>query len=588
MKSKVDVKKIVSSMFSTINHYPVSVLYSSLLLVTVWTRIELSWGGSFEYDIFLSTVQLSLFIVLSVSLPLSKRIQTLSKKYTIVISFIVTIMLTLFISNYGIYKGGSEDVISDLTMARVSVILIVSVLLFIYLNREKPFTKGFSESFYFFNRTVLISFFYFIVIALGTTAVAAALEALVFNNLSEKVYMYLISTSVFISFLMFLNSYKVVFNNSISYYSSSHSRGSKILIVKVLVPIHVAYSLVLVLWIIRIMLTGVWPSFIEQTSITTVFICCSLWLYIILGNYSHRFINRYSYIICYMSIFVLLVQLLEILRQVSNLGIMITEYYFILLWVVAITSFTSLIRKHNDYKPTVISWCIIALISVSPYLGYQTLPPIYQDIKLRQTLEENGMLNGDTLILSKDEVSISDQEYIYKAVNFLIRQQEYSLPSYLDKEMAKDEVFKVTFGFTTHHHKNIDIDYFTVALNNKLIDISGYDYILIGNQIYVDKEIEDGNNQVKVQIEHNEQSFPRVKITFQDEILVINDYKEFKSELEKNYTGEAKVNFDVLTYSLENSSLSVKVIFDRISFEKNDGEVSAEYGHIAFILIDIR
>lgn len=588
MKRRIDIKKIIGGMFSTIDYYPVSVIFSFLLLVTVWVRIELSWESNYQYDVILSALQLSLLVILLVSFPLSRRFRLQNKGYVIVFPAIITSILYFLIINYGVYEGGSKDVISNLTTARTGVIAFVSLLSFIYLTHKEGIFSSFSEAFFFFNRTVLLSFFYFIVIALGSTAVAAALEALVFNNLTEKIYMYLVSTSAWSSFLMFLSNYKIVKNTGVFNQSLSQSRISTILFVKVLIPIHIAYSLVLVLWILRILLTGVWPSFIEQSSIATIFIGCSLWLHIILGNYKQDFISRYRRFICYMNLFVLIVQLIAIFKQVSIEGVMTIEYNFILLWIVATISFASLLRRYIDYKLTIYSLCLIAVISVAPYIGHQTLPPMYQDMKLRHTLEENGMLVDNVVMPSDLVVGKEEQDYIYKAVTYLIRQQEYALPSYLNMEMSKHEVFKEKFGFTYRQYENLDVDFFTVSLDEKLINISEYDYILTGDQIYAGNEITDENRHIRVQLEYNEQSFPTIKITHLDEVTVVDDYVEFKSRLEMSYTSESRVHYDELSYVKENDSVSIRIIFSRVSFKKNNREVSVEYGDIAFILINPR
>lgn len=89
------------------------------------------------------------------------------------------------------YEVSRYLVVSNLSAARVSAALLISLLVFIIFAGYPKDQSDFSRSFFMTHKVFFIALIYGAVIMGGTSGVAGAIQALIYQQMSSKVYMYL-------------------------------------------------------------------------------------------------------------------------------------------------------------------------------------------------------------------------------------------------------------------------------------------------------------------------------------------------------------------------------------------------------------
>ena len=106
--------------------------------------------------------------------------------------------------------------------------------------------------------------------------------------------------------------------------------------------------------------------------------------------------------------------------QLSRWGLKVTEYSFIMIWIIAVVSALLLLIFRAKSHPAIAGlFCAVAVFSVLPMVGYHALPVTSQVNRLESLLLSQGILIGDTLIPAATVPELSVRESITDAVNFL-------------------------------------------------------------------------------------------------------------------------------------------------------------------------
>src|SRR5699024_6527340 len=88
--------------------------------------------------------------------------------------------------------------------------------------------------------------------------------------------------------------------------------------------------------------------------------------------------------------------------QLNTSGLKLTEYWFILIWILtAISSIALIFFKARSYVLIVAITCILAVFSVLPFVGYHALPVNAQLNRLEGLLESEDMLRNNTIVAAE-------------------------------------------------------------------------------------------------------------------------------------------------------------------------------------------
>jgi hypothetical protein len=92
---------------------------------------------------------------------------------------------------------------SEMAIARMGVAVFISLMAFIWLAGYPKEKSDFSRAFFMTHKAFFIALLYGLVLMGGTSGVAGAFQALLYRDMSSKVYMYLATLSGFTAFCVF-------------------------------------------------------------------------------------------------------------------------------------------------------------------------------------------------------------------------------------------------------------------------------------------------------------------------------------------------------------------------------------------------
>lgn len=370
----------------------------------------------------------------------------------------------------------------------IGAIAVIALLLVISRSSEKT---DFNKRFFMLHKAFFIALLYMLVVMGGLNFTAAAVETLLYSDMSSDVYQYLTTWSAFLGFAFFLGNLPDLKRTAPFddvHNSQKQPRFIEVLFTFVMIPIVLALSFVLLLWALRMLITRSWPDFAQLASIFSGYIILGTWLTIMVADSAHGLAKFFRRIYPILAIIFLAVEAVAISRQIERFGIRGGEYAAVVILLFGISSAVYFLIKPVKLNH-LSAWtaAILILISLLPLTGYSDVSLNSQLGRISEVLERNGMLQGDT-IKPADKNNLpakEDQVLITEAVSYLTSLDRYGeLPAWFPQEERIYQDFTKTFGFEQrwdYQDEGINKPGSSAAwvrAENAAIDISGYDLML--------------------------------------------------------------------------------------------------------------
>ena len=367
-------------------------------------------------------------------------------------------------------------------------IAIIALLLAISRSSEKT---DFNKRFFMLHKAFFIALLYMLVIMGGLNFTAAAVETLLYSDMSSDVYQYLTTWSAFLGFAFFLGNLPDLKRSApfdAVHISQKQPRFIEVLFTFVMIPIVLALSFVLLLWALRMLISRSWPDFAQLASIFSGYIILGTWLTIMVADSAHGLAKFFRRAYPVLAIIFLAVESVAIFRQIDRFGIRGGEYAAAVVLIFGISSAVYfLIKPISLNRLSAWTAAVLILISVLPLTGFSDVTLNSQLSRLNNVLERYGMLQGDT-IKPADKNNIpakEDQVLITEAVSYLTSLDRYEdMPTWFPQEERIYQDFTKIFGFEQRWDYQDGDSYKPgntaswVRADNTAIDISGYDLVL--------------------------------------------------------------------------------------------------------------
>ncbi|MCK8060094.1 MULTISPECIES: DUF4153 domain-containing protein [unclassified Fusibacter] len=586
------VTQIFKNAFNALKTFPASILFAVAFSLVTMIRIQLDWPEQESYNFLFNCLHwtFAFAAVLSLATVTAAQSRHTTKK-TLVAANALTVVtaMIVFLSLY--FLGGTDteqinlrfDVLSRLAIARISIMTFVSLLAFILLAATPKEQSDFSQSLFMTQKSLFIAMIYGGVIASGTSAVAAAIENLLYSDMSEKVYMYLATLSGLLAYTIFVGYFPDFRKNVVDSRHESVQRQPQfieILFQYIMIPIVLALTAVLLLWTARTLITGSWPVFIQLSSIATSYAIGGIWLHIMVTHHKSKIAAFYRRVFPMTALVILAFEAWALLVQLSKFGLKTTEYYFTLIWIVSAAAAVLLILyKAKTHAMIVILVCCASIISVLPLAGYHSLPVFSQVNRLENLLVAEGILKDDQLSPASDDIDLSVRESITDSVVYLAHTQTAKLPEWFDRKLGEDVFFKNKLGFEQTWPKELDYDgregYLGLYVESSpdVIDISGYEWAsMLQNQYLRGKaiaslETEKGTYEIYWTTDRSD-GVPSLKITLDDTLILEQDMNAFIDKLIETYPLGQRTpkyaNPEAMSYLIENETLKILVVFTSV------------------------
>ena len=329
--------------------------------------------------------------------------------------------------------------------------MLVSGFAFVIMAAQPKEQSDFSRSLFMTQKAFFIALIYGGVIMAGTSAVAGAFEALIYNDMSSKVYQYIATIVFFLAFTIFVGYFPDFRKGAVDEkreIAQKQPRFVEILFEYIMVPIMLALTAVLLVWAGRSIITGEETSFIQLSSIATSFAVVGIWLHVMVTSRESGLAKFYLRFYPVAALLILAFEAWALAEQVSRYGLKVTSYSFALLWIIAVAAAVLLLAmKAKSHTIIALITCALAVFSVLPVLGYQALPVASQVSRLEKLLVSQGMLQDDKLIPAASEPDKAVRENITDAVNYLATSRDAKLPAWFDTSLVNSDTFREKLGF---------------------------------------------------------------------------------------------------------------------------------------------
>ena len=341
--------------------------------------------------------------------------------------------------------------LTNLAQARMAIVVGVVFIAFILFAAKPWIDRYVARTIFMTEKSVIISGIYGLVLLAGTAAVAGAIKGLLYPAMSFKVYQHLSSMIGFIAFMLFLGylpDFSKGKEDQIRREREEQPGFIQLLFSYIIVPITLSLTVVLLLWTIRIIFQGVGENFLRLSGIATTYTVVGIWLHIMVQEADNALAKFYTKVYPMATLIILAFEGWAIFNQLRNYGMQTTEYYFVIVWIVAIIAMILLVMKMQKSYAIVLAMTMFSMIfTVLPIVGYQSLPVILQTNRLEKLLTQADMFDGEKIIPSSSELARIEREKITVAATFLSRQDQEKVPKWLKIGAYDDQSFKEVMGF---------------------------------------------------------------------------------------------------------------------------------------------
>jgi len=354
-----------------------------------------------------------------------------------------------------------------------------------------------------------------------------------------------------------------------------------------------ALTCVLVLWASKTIMEGMKAPFVRLSGIATSYAIGGIWLHIMVTHNNTGLAKFYKKVYPVAVLFILAFEAWALVIQLQKYGLKTTEYFFALVWIVALSSATLLlIRKEKAHHPIIILTCTMAVVSVLPFIGYHALPVAAQVNRLENLLLSQEMLVDNKIVPATTEPEQTVREYITDAVDYLANSESEKLPSWFDKSLRNGETFKTTLGFKqtypiTEGYESVNYTSTLLYLPHQAIDVSGYRWA-VSMQDYYGK----GNESVTLKGDRGKYEIywmvnppygiPSLKVLLDDKVIIEQDMNDYLDKISKKFLPgneqPMEAPLDDMSLKLETSEISIMLIFSNVEISVDPQSDTISYG----------
>ncbi len=572
--------------------FPASILSALGFAIVTMIRIQLDWPKQEPYNFLFNCLHWSfalgaIFSLATITIAQSRFNKKRDFWIANLISFLAVAVTFLILYQFG---GTNTDLalsrfamVSSLAAIRVSVIILVSFLLFIIMAGYPKEQSDFSRSFFMTHKAFFIALIYGAVIMGGASGVAGAVQALLYHDMSSKVYMYIGTLTGFLAFSIFVGyfpDFRKGETDDHRVIAQKQPRFVEVLFGYIMIPILLALTIVLFLWAGRMIVTGNWPVFYQLSGIATAYAAGGLWLHIMVTHHETGLATFYRRMYPFAALFILAFEAWALFVQLGKSGLKITEYYFTLVWIIAVAAAILLIIKKSKAHQAIVGLiCAAAIISVLPIVGYHALPVAVQVDRLENLLVSQGMLENDRLIPAADEPELDVRESITDAVSYIANTEDAKLPIWFDDRLDQSDVFKTKLGFEQAWPKSDDHNgspgnlYTSLILIPEAIDISDYQWEIDLQEADIKGSkattvISDKGLYQLDWMTNPPNGIPTLKILLNDAVILEQDMNDYIDQIAEKYppgiseTKEATLKD--MSLILETQEVTALLIFNHI------------------------
>lgn len=487
---------------------------------------------------------------------------------------------------------------------RTIVLIFILLLLFLLIPSIKSLIN-FNQSFLTFFKASFLSYFYSMIIFIGSFLIIVAID-----NLIVSVNYTLYEHVANIIFAVFAPIYLL---SLIPHYPSTKKMGVEnidneklqkaiecpkflnVLISYILIPIISIFTIILIIYLVG----NIGEKFWTDTALEPMLISYSisvLIIYILASNIKNNFTKLFQMIFPKVLIPIVLLQTIASIIKINENGITYGRYYVILFGVFATIAgvlFSIIDIEKNGIVIAVL--IVLATISIIPPVDAFTISKSSQIRIFESVLNKNNMLENNKIIANSN-ISEDDKEIIRNSIQYIYYMKYYKEIEYLSDMENQYNDFENTFGFKRYFESEVSNNYYYVdkyLIENSFIDLEDYNslakfeiytrepgmyenrqIIINGKTYYFDLSHINIDHTIDIREENND-----LLISFK-----LNDlYDEEKDS--SNSNKQYEMDIDEASTIFENEKIKVKIIVERLFVTLYENDKADNYKFDALLKI---
>ena len=601
------IRQIAQGAVKAFANFPAAIACAAAFTAVTMVRIYLDWPQQKEYLFFFNCLHWSLgFGAIFSTTAVTAAQSRYKEKQVFVLANLVGIIFAALVFGWLFIWGSkapevgqiSTNVLSDLAEMRIIVAMFVSFLAFIIFASWPVEGPDLAKALLMTHKAFFIAFIYGFVLWGGISSVAGAIQVLLYQDLSYKVYSYIAALTAFLTFTIYLGYFPDFRNPDADErraVAEKQPRFIEILFGYIMVPIMLALTIVLLLWAVRIVLEGVWPSFLKLSGIAASYAVGGIWLHVMVTHHEGKMAVFYRKYYPFAALIILGFEAWALAVQLEKYGLKTTEYYYSLTWLFAVVSLLLLLLfKAAAHQKIIVLTAILAICSVLPAIGYNVLPVKAQTVRLEKLLVSQNMLTAGKLMPASEEPAEKVREGITDAVNFLAYSTDAELPVWFEKNFANGEIFKNKFGFKQTWPKD-DSFYGTMNrlylstslyLSATPIEIKSYDWVLKPQKFQEQGApwgaIKGSKGTYNLTwLTDKQNGIPSLQVTLDGRLLLEQSFKDYIAKIETAYppvdSKSTAAGLADMSVKIETPEVNILVVFGEVHINLNNRENKTNY-----------
>ena len=487
------------------------------------------------------------------------------------------------------------------TEIRTSVTLFALFIAFIWLPVIRS-RVSFNESFMAAFKAFFHSLFYAAVMMGGVSAIITAIDQLIYP-VDSRAYAHT-ANFIFVLFapIFFLSLIPVYPGNRKTEEDAERARDEavaraagcpkflEVLLSYIIIPLTEIFTVILVVYIIRNIRGAFWTNNLLEPMLVSYAVVVIL-VYILSSRIENKFADLFRKIFPKVLIPIVLFQIASSVLSLRETGITHTRYFVILFGLFAASAGVVMsvvpVRKNGIIAAMLI---VFSAVSVIPPVDAFTFSRVSQTNQLKSVLEENGMLQNNSVI-PKSDLSDADKERIVRSVEYLGRMGYTARIAWLPENFEVYRDFYHTFGFYEYDFPKNDYRSVNVYLPPAApIQVEGYQILahtnITGPKEYADKTIctfENAGASGRLIREQKGEQYDLVLLGKNDQELLRFDTNEIFNRYSSYAVEESELSAEEATFLAENDAAAMTVVVQNASVNTGGGQT--QYYADVYILI---
>ncbi|NLT39299.1 MAG: DUF4153 domain-containing protein [Clostridiales bacterium] len=582
--------------------FPTAILCALCFAGIAMVRVQLDWERQESLNYLLNCMHWALAFGATFSLAAVAAARSLSGKKGAstaanILGGPAAVIVFLLLYFFGAEPEGTGlKQLSSLSSARCAAAVFVSLTAFVIFAQDRREGDGFAPALFMTIKAFFIALVYGLVICGGASGIAAAVQSLIYRDMSEKVYLHIAIISCFIAFSVFAGYFPDFADdpeNEKRIQAKKQPRAVEVLFNYILVPIVLVMTVVLFIWAGKTVAGGMKIKLVQLSAIAASYTIGGLWLAAMVDGSTLKPGVFYRRVYPAASLVILAFEAWAVIGSLVDTGLKTEEYIFILIWIVAAAgALLLLFLRSKAHTVIALTVCFLAVVSVLPGIGYQALPVAFQSKRLEALLLERGILENGRITPLESEPPEKFRADVTDAVLFLAGSRSARLPDWFDEDLAEIGAFRDAFGFGMTWEGSdpgAEIQYARIDLVLKpgAVDIRDYSWAFNPKETYEEgrgaAEFSGENGTYRVFWSVLQNGVPSIRIELDGQTIYEDDLNAYLAGLASEYFegtengGLIEAPPEDMSCTVETDRLKLLLVFKYIGVSKGAAEDTIWY-----------